>query len=65
MVFSFLLSIPAIAASGLLELREAIHKLPDGSYGALIVATIVLVSFNISDSVGHCIVRMFVRAEDH
>ena len=39
--FSFLLSIPAIAASGLLELREAIHKLPDGSYGALIVATIV------------------------
>ena len=39
--FSFLLSIPAIAASGLLELREAVHKLPDGSSGALIVATIV------------------------
>lgn len=39
--FSFLLSIPAIAASGLLELREAIEKLPDGSYGALVVATIV------------------------
>ena len=39
--FSFLLSIPAISASGLLELREAVHKLPDGSYGALIVATIV------------------------
>jgi undecaprenyl-diphosphatase len=39
--FSFLLSIPAIAASGLLELREAIEKLPAGSYGALAVATIV------------------------
>src|SRR5207237_4606215 len=26
--FSFLLSIPAIAASGLLELKEAVHKLP-------------------------------------
>jgi undecaprenyl-diphosphatase len=39
--FSFLLSIPAIAASGLLELREAIHKLPDGTYLPLIVATIV------------------------
>ena len=39
--FSFLLSIPAIAASGLLELREAIEKLPAGSYGALVVATIV------------------------
>ena len=39
--FSFLLSIPAIAASGLLELKEAVHKLPPGSYGALAVATIV------------------------
>ena len=39
--FSFLLSIPAIAASGLLELREALHKLPDGSYGGLVVATVV------------------------
>lgn len=38
---SFLLSIPAIAASGALELKEAIHKLPDGSYLPLIVATIV------------------------
>src|SRR5436190_24212128 len=27
--FSFLLSIPAIAASGLLELKEALHKLPN------------------------------------
>lgn len=39
--FSFLLSIPAVAASGLLELKEAIHKLPHGSYGSLVVATIV------------------------
>ncbi|HJR09469.1 MAG TPA: undecaprenyl-diphosphate phosphatase [Pyrinomonadaceae bacterium] len=39
--FSFLLSIPAIAASGLLELREAIEKLPEGSAVPLVVATIV------------------------
>lgn len=39
--FSFLLSIPAIAASGLLELKEAIAKLPSGSYPALAVATVV------------------------
>jgi len=39
--FSFLLSIPAIAASGLLELREALVKLPTGTYGSLAVATIV------------------------
>lgn len=39
--FSFLLSIPAIAASGALELKEAIHKLPDGTYLPLVVATIV------------------------
>src|SRR5262245_46871954 len=39
--FSFLLSIPAIAASGLLELKEAVEKLPHGSYGALTVATVV------------------------
>jgi undecaprenyl-diphosphatase len=39
--FSFLLSIPAIAGSGLLELKEAVTKLPEGSYGALAVATIV------------------------
>jgi len=39
--FSFLLSIPAIAASGLLELKEAIEKLSHGSYGSLTVATIV------------------------
>jgi undecaprenyl-diphosphatase len=39
--FSFLLSIPAIAASGLLELKEAAQKLPAGSYGSLAVATVV------------------------
>ena len=39
--FSFLLSIPAIAASGLLELKEAATKLPAGSYGSLAVATVV------------------------
>jgi len=39
--FSFLLSIPAIAASGLLELKEAIHKLPQGSLGPLAFGTII------------------------
>jgi undecaprenyl-diphosphatase len=39
--FSFLLSMPAVAASGLLELKEAVHKLPPGSALPLIVATIV------------------------
>ncbi|HKP45092.1 MAG TPA: undecaprenyl-diphosphatase UppP, partial [Pyrinomonadaceae bacterium] len=39
--FSFLLSMPAIAASGLLELKEAIHKLPSGSFFPLLVATLV------------------------
>jgi undecaprenyl-diphosphatase len=39
--FSFLLSIPAIAASGLLELKEALVKLPPGTYGSLAVATLV------------------------
>jgi undecaprenyl-diphosphatase len=39
--FSFLLSIPAIAASGALELKEAMHKLPPGTQLPLIVATIV------------------------
>ena len=39
--FSFLLSIPAIAASGLLEMREAFTKLPAGSYLPLAVATLV------------------------
>jgi undecaprenyl-diphosphatase len=39
--FSFLLSIPAIAASGLLELREALHILPSESFLPLMVGTIV------------------------
>jgi undecaprenyl-diphosphatase len=39
--FSFLLSMPAIAASGLLELKEAMHKLPEGSFMPLAVATVV------------------------
>jgi undecaprenyl-diphosphatase len=39
--FSFLLSIPAVAASGLLELKKAIHELPPGSFRALAVGTIV------------------------
>src|SRR5207248_10898575 len=38
--FSFLPSIPAIAASGLLALKEAVQNLPQGSYPALAVATI-------------------------
>jgi undecaprenyl-diphosphatase len=39
--FSFLLSIPAVAASGLLELREALHILPSESFVPLIVGTVV------------------------
>ncbi len=39
--FSFLLSIPAIGASGLLELTKAIHKLPPGSHFALAISTLV------------------------
>lgn len=39
--FSFLLSIPAIAASGLLELKEAMEKIPSESYTGLGVATVV------------------------
>ena len=39
--FSFLLSIPAIAASGLLELFKEVGKLPTGSATPLIVATVV------------------------
>lgn len=39
--FSFLLSIPAIGAAGLLELKEALEHLPPGSRLPLIVATIV------------------------
>jgi len=32
---------PAIAASGLLELKEALHRLPQGSLTTLAVGTIV------------------------
>jgi len=39
--FSFLLSTPAVAASGLLELVEALHKLPHGSLVSLAVGTVV------------------------
>jgi len=39
--FSFLLSMPAIAASGLLELKEALHKLPSGSLSALAFGTLI------------------------
>ena len=39
--FSFLLSIPAIAASGLLELREALHILPAETFLPLVVGTAV------------------------
>jgi len=39
--FSFLLSIPAVAASGLLELKEALHRLPSGSLSTLAIGTIV------------------------
>lgn len=53
--FSFLLSIPAIAASGLLELNEAIEKLPPGSYGALVVATVV------SGAVGYASIWFLLR----
>lgn len=53
--FSFLLSIPAISASGLLELNEAIEKLPAGSYPALIVATLV------SGAVGYASIWFLLR----
>ncbi len=39
--FSFLLSIPAISASGLLELRKALQILPAESFVPLIVGTVV------------------------
>jgi len=39
--FSFLLSIPAITASGLLQLREAVKILPAESFVPLIVGTVV------------------------
>jgi len=53
--FSFLLSIPAVLASGLLELREATHKLPHGSYGALAVGTLA------SAAVGYASIWFLLR----
>ena len=38
--FSFLMSIPAIGASGLLQLREAVDILPEGSFIPLLGGTI-------------------------
>ncbi len=53
--FSFLLSIPAIGASGLLELKEAWGKLPAGSGSTLLVATIV------SGIVGYASIWFLIR----
>ena len=53
--FSFLLSIPAIGASGVLELKEAMHKLPPGTRLPLIVATIV------SGVVGYASIWLLLR----
>jgi undecaprenyl-diphosphatase len=39
--FSFLLSIPAVTASGILELREALRILPNESFTPLAVGTVV------------------------
>jgi undecaprenyl-diphosphatase len=39
--FSFLLSIPAITAAGLLQLKEAWGILPENSWGPLVLSTIV------------------------
>ncbi|MEJ7623028.1 MAG: undecaprenyl-diphosphatase UppP [Pyrinomonadaceae bacterium] len=39
--FSFLLSIPAITASGLLQLREALYILPSDSFGPLVLSALV------------------------
>jgi undecaprenyl-diphosphatase len=39
--FSFLLSIPAVGASGLLELKKALYELPPHSTVPLVVATVV------------------------
>ena len=39
--FSFLLSMPAVAASGLLELKQAVHLLPHDSLTTLAVGTLI------------------------
>src|SRR6266851_2933230 len=53
--FSFLLSMPAIAASGLLELRQALHRLPQGSLTTLAVGTVV------SGVVGYVLIWFLLR----
>src|SRR5881394_3781623 len=53
--FSFLLSIPAIAASGLLEMKEAVHKLPHDSLTTLAVGTVV------SGIVGYASIWFLIR----
>ncbi|MFL6253664.1 MAG: undecaprenyl-diphosphate phosphatase [Pyrinomonadaceae bacterium] len=53
--FSFLLSIPAVTASGLLELKEAVHRLPAGSAAPLAVATVV------SGVVGYASIWLLLR----
>lgn len=53
--FSFLLSIPAITASGLLEMKEALEKLPPASAAPLAVATLV------SAAVGYASIWFLLR----
>ena len=53
--FSFLLSIPAVAASGLLELRQALRILPHDSLTTLAVGTIV------SGIVGYASIWLLLR----
>jgi undecaprenyl-diphosphatase len=53
--FSFLLSMPAIAASGLLELKEAVQTLPGDNYLPLVVATII------SGVVGYASIWFLIR----
>ncbi|MDX6576981.1 MAG: undecaprenyl-diphosphatase [Blastocatellia bacterium] len=53
--FSFLLSMPAVAASGLLELKQAVHLLPQGSLATLAVGTAV------SAAVGYASIWFLLR----
>jgi undecaprenyl-diphosphatase len=57
--FSFLLSIPAIAASGLLELREALASLSGIGVANLIVSTLV------SAAVGYASIAFLLRYLRH
>jgi undecaprenyl-diphosphatase len=56
--FSFLLSIPAIAASGLLELKQALHLLPHDSLITLLIGTIV------SAIIGYASIWFLLHAHD-